>query len=788
VTTVAVSRQSVRPSKRVDAVDQSIVWRIRRASICMLLFAGAFMQQPGRLVADTKLDLTQAPGEFLVRATQLWDPVGFAGQVQNQAYGYLFPIGPFFALGDAIAIPGWVVQRLWWGVVLSVAFTGITTLCRRLSIGTGWTQILAGIAFALSPRMLSTIGPVSAEAWPMALAPWVIVPLVVASRTGHFRRAAMISGLAVALMGGVNAALTLAAIVPAAIYIATRRPVGRALRLAGWWVLSVLMATLWWLVPLVLLGRYSPPFLDYIETADVTTSPTALVPTLRGASHWVAYLGPELGSRWQAGYDLVSISALVFATVLVLGVGVVGLSLRGMPERGWLVTMLVLGCIAVTFGHAGPGTPWFAPQAADLLDGVLAPLRNVHKFDPLIRIPVVLGLAYATAVVPRILRRLDGGRFAAAGAIGVVIIGVAAGAAPAAADRVAPEGAFTGIPGYWADAAGWLADHDDGRTLLVPGSRFGVYGWGSPMDEPIQTLGDVPWEVRNAIPLVPPGHIRMLDAAERQFASGTPSAGLAPYLARSGISHLLVRNDLDPVASQATWPAIVHETLDGSPGLKLEASFGPNVAAKSTEGLFVDHGIGQADYPALEIYSVSDAQPEVSLTPDDEVVEVVGGPESLLDLSDANVIGPTQPSVLAAQNPAGPAVSKVVLTDTLQRREVTFGRSLDNASRVLTDSDPLRFDRPQNDYEVTSDPRKLTVADWEGASYVRVSSSLADVTAGDDLDLSAGPAAAFDGSPATAWRTLRRETTLRGSRSGSTSPAPWRTSTYACRLRLPRRP
>ena len=41
-----------------------------------------------------------------------------------------------------------------------------------------WPASSAGFAYALSPRMLTTLGPISIEAWPSALAPWVLLPLV----------------------------------------------------------------------------------------------------------------------------------------------------------------------------------------------------------------------------------------------------------------------------------------------------------------------------------------------------------------------------------------------------------------------------------------------------------------------------------------------------------------------------------------------------------------------------------------------------------------------------------
>src|SRR4051812_39605251 len=87
----------------------SLVQRFQLVTACVALVALTVTQQPGRIVADTKLDLAVDPRGFLGRAMQMWEPEGFAGQVQNQAYGYLFPMGPFFGLGDAAGVPVWLV-------------------------------------------------------------------------------------------------------------------------------------------------------------------------------------------------------------------------------------------------------------------------------------------------------------------------------------------------------------------------------------------------------------------------------------------------------------------------------------------------------------------------------------------------------------------------------------------------------------------------------------------------------------------------------------------------------
>jgi arabinofuranan 3-O-arabinosyltransferase len=309
------------------------VERLRVVVSCLLLTALSFSQSPGLLVPDTKLDLAVAPLRFLGRALHLWDPEGAFGQLQNQAYGYLFPMGPFFAAGELLAVPGWVVQRLWLALVLCTALLGARRLARELGIGTPAVQLLAGFAYALSPRVLTVGGPISIEAWPLALLPWVLVPLVRGARGGSERRAGALSGVAVLCIGGVNAAATLAVLPLAGLFLLTRLGSPRGRRLAGWWALAVPLATFWWALPLVLLGRYSLPFLDYIETASTTTARTSLPEVLRGTSHWLAYVSLGQGPWWRAGWELVTSPALVLATAVVAALGLAGLVRRDMPER-----------------------------------------------------------------------------------------------------------------------------------------------------------------------------------------------------------------------------------------------------------------------------------------------------------------------------------------------------------------------------------------------------------------------------------------------------------------------
>ena len=738
---------------------QALTFRLRLVASCVLLVGLALAQSPGVLVADTKLDLALAPGDFLLRAAHLWDAEGAFGQLQNQAYGYLWPMGPFFWIGSLLEVPEWAVQRLWVALVMCVAMLGVARLAKALGVRSDLAAIAAAFAYALSPRMLTTLGPISIEAWPGALAPWVLLPLVLGSRAGSPRRAAALSALAVAMVGGVNAAAAFAVIPLGALWLLTRSRGPRRRVLMTWWPLFTLLGTLWWLVPLFLMGAYSPPFLDFIEAADNTTFPTTLFDALRGTSNWVPYVD----TSWRAGNDLIRDFYLPINGGVLLFVGLWGIARGTNPHRVFLALATVVGLLAVTAGHTGSVQGWLAPELNALLDGALAPLRNVHKFDPLIRLPLVLGLAWFLEDALTRMRADDGlpgerqdrvQRFNLAVLVGTTVVAVAGAAVPAIAGRLAPSGGFEAVPGYWEDAAAFLAAEygDEGTALVVPGSAFGSYVWGFPRDEPMQSIAASPWAVRNAVPLTPAGNIRMLDAIEARLSQGRPSPGLAAFLSRAGISALVVRNDVAPSAD-APDPVLVHQALDGSPGLRRVVDFGPLIGGEAhlegEIGRMLVNGGWQSEYSAIEIYDVAGA-PATAVTSDAAPV-VVGGPEDLLDLADLGLLA-DEPTVLAPDVEGAPGPRQpVILTDGLRRTERHFGRTHNGTSATLADDDDLRLENPARDYLPTGFDDWTTSASYTGIAGVSASSSMADADASGTVQPGRLPFAAVDGVPGTMW-------------------------------------
>ncbi|NDU77263.1 DUF3367 domain-containing protein, partial [Actinomadura sp. DSM 109109] len=747
-----------------DAADVAgrVRERLRVLACCLALTALAFGTRPGAILADTKIDMAVNPLGFLGRALHLWDPEQF-GQLQNQAVGYLFPMGPFFALGDLAGMPAWITQRFWLALLMCLAFGGTWRLAGRLGVGVGGgggqgARLFAAMAYALAPNGLATLGQISSEYLPVAMLPWIVLPLAGAAtgETGRLRAAAR-SGLAIACCGGVNATATAAVLVVPVLYVVTRpRGTFRA-RMLAWWSAAAGAAVAWWLAPLLLTGTYGFSWLTYTEKARTTTGPTGLINVLRGAERWVNYLIVDGQVWWPVGHALSLGPAAIVCTGLAAALGLAGLLSRLLPERTFLLLTLLTGLAILSMGHLGDLPGPFAGQLRDLLDGPLAPLRNLHKFDTVVRLPLALGLAHAIVAAAR---RQAGstGRGAARGAGRVpgvspkalLSVPVAAAVAlggiglTAVSKGLSGPGEFTDVPRYWRDAAAWINARAGRQAVLaVPGAPFGEYLWGRPMDDIVQPLLSARWGVRQLVPAGSPGYTRALDAIDQQVRSGQGSPGLSAFLARMGVRYVLVRNDLRRETLRGAWPARLHQALGDSPGLRRAAAFG------APAGTDADDAVTAVDqkYPALEIYEVDGAAGVAGLADAASPVRVYGGPESLLAMADGGAL-PGGPVLLDDDAPDIEGAPVVTDSPRLLRR---------NFGELHQTSPTLAAGREGEAADVLDDG-------WERyATHATYGGGVRDVTAstsaaGDDAvpqarEPGATPFAALDGDRFTAWKT-----------------------------------
>ncbi len=741
--------------------------RLRVLACCLALTAIAFGTRPGAILADTKIDMAVNPLGFLGRALHLWDPEQF-GQLQNQAVGYLFPMGPFFALGDVLGMPAWITQRFWLSLLMCLAFTGTWRLAGRLGIGgTGrdgqWTRLFAATAYALAPNGLATLGQISSEYLPVAMLPWIVLPLVAAAsgECGRLRAAAR-SGLAVACCGGINATATVAVLVVPFLYIVTRPRGSLRVRLLAWWSAAVGAATAWWLAPLLLTGTYGFSWLTYTEKAETTTGPTGLINVLRGAERWVNYLIVDGQVWWPVGHGLSLSPVPIVCTGAVAALGLAGLLARLLPERTFLLLTLLTGLAIVSMGHISDIPGPFAAELRDLLDGPLAPLRNLHKFDAVVRLPLAFGLAHLLTAAGRHLRdrrsrdaRVRGLTAGTGPAFGMaprsllslpVAAAVALGGVglTAVSHGLSGPGDFKEVPKYWRDAASWInARAGQQGVLAVPGAAFGEYLWGRPMDDIVQPLLTARWGVRQLVPAGSPGYTRALDAIDLQVRSGQGSPGLSAFLGRMGVRYVLVRNDLRRETLRGAWPARLHQALDGSPGLRKVASFGPPLGGGNQDAV-TDF---DQRYPPLEVYEVEGAAGVATLTGAADPVRVYGGPESLLAMADDGAL-PDGPVLLDDDAPDLGGTPVVADSPRLLRRD--FGE--------------LHQTSPTMSAARSGEAADVLDTGWKRyTTHVTYGGGVRDVTAstsaaGDDAipqsrDPGDTPYAAFDGDRLTAWRT-----------------------------------
>jgi arabinofuranan 3-O-arabinosyltransferase len=738
----APRRAEPEPPDEPQAFDRH---KARIWAISLALVAASFVQSPGRVSADTKLDLYENPWGLLARALHMWDPQTASGSLQNQAFGYLFPQGPFYGVLESLGVAPWVAQRLWWALLLLVAFHGMRRLLGALDVGGESAQLFGAVVFALSPRIVSALGEVSSEVWPMAVAPWVLLPLVRHGMNGGDpRRAAARSGVAFLAVGAVNAVASGAVLVLPAIYLLTRRRGPERRRLLLWWVACIVLASVWWFVALVLLGRYSPPFLDWIESSAVTTSPDSIANATRGTTAWLAYLSGGRGPTWPAGWVLVTVPMVVLDTAVLSALGVAGLMRRDMRERLFLVAGAVVGLAALTIAWVGPLNSPVAETMRTFLDGAGSPLRNIHKFDLVLRIPLVIGLTHLVSTVRiRPIRQLPWARRVVPVIAGFALLGLVA---PVVSGQIGAGPGYVAVPDYWRAAATWIDDHVEGRrSLVVPGAQPAVYYWGGTGDDVLQPLLTSAWAVRDGVPLGSAGNTRMLDGVEQVLASGRGSGALADYLTRSGIGLVVERNDLDWARVGATRPALVHAALVRS-GLTRVAYFGPLIGASPFPDVVADGGLG-IDLPAVEIWEVPATTGLVTRVA--PPVTVAGGPEDLMAVTASGAVG-TAPVFLAGD--AGAAADPQVVTDGYRRREVDFGNARANASETMTATAAYRARRRVHDYwPIPPDGRQTTAVFPAGTP--QASSSGAWPAAPRNRSNGWGAFQAFDGDQRTEWRS-----------------------------------
>jgi arabinofuranan 3-O-arabinosyltransferase len=687
---------------------------------------GAFFQRFGEIVYLTRLDRVLDPFTMAARGFDLWNPYWDMGALQFQQNGYWFPFDLWFGLTKALHIPPWISERLFIYVFLAIALWGFVRLADAFNIGRPSTRIAAGFAYAISPVILSRIGWQSPFAMGVVFLPWALLPLVRASKSGSTRRAAAQSAIAIALIGGANAAVTVAILPLPILYLLCRSRGPRRASLLRWWIIAVPMATLWWLVSLYLFGKFGPDVLQYTESVKATTAPTSLFEVLRGTADWVSRLP---GGTNPAGFALTLRTVPILATTIVAGVGIAGLARRHLPERTFLISTFLLGVAAVGGAFGGLfGNP-AAAQYRDLLDGALNAFRNVYKFQPLITLPLAFGVAHILAGLLdyKVMRNQA---FLRRSLAGVAIIVLVLASWPLWRNSLTRGPGTTQIPAAWVEANSWLSENSPGRTLVLPGIPDADFEWGFTAQIPIQWGSNVTWATRSQAPLSGLDVVEYLDATESVIGQGG-NPGLVEYLRRGGFTSVVVPNDQRSEANGAPSPASVRDAMIAS-GFTVTAGFG-------------DRSYGYGDLQQIEIYSVPGGA--VATTYAESSTTWLSG-DIASTLSTPKAVFGDRPYLLTRDRTPTPlAPSQWIITDGNQASTVDYGLNRNNKSYIYGSNNDV--------VPAGQDPTGRTYQELDGFASVSASSVGPGIFLANSPEFD--PARILDGDPNTWWVPRRIE-------------------------------
>ncbi len=684
------------------------------------ILIGAFLQRFGEIISNARLDRILDPFTMAWRGFDLWNPYWDMGALQFQQNGYWFPFDLWFGATKALHIPTWISQRLFIYAIIALALWGFVRLADAFKIGRPSTRLVAGLAYAISPIVLSRVGGQSPTAMGVVLLPWVILPLVRSSKIGSVRKGAAQSAIAIALIGGANAAVTIAILPLPFLYLITRTRGPRRASLLRWWIPAVPMATLWWISGIFFFGKFGPDVLQYTESVEVTTSATSLFDVLRGTADWWSQYSD--GSN-TAGSSLYAGLLPIIATSVVAATGIAGLARRRLPERTFLLTSLLLGVAAVGGGFGGLfGNPGDAQYRA-LLDGALNAFRTVYKFQGLIALPLAFGVAYGLAGLLDL--NLFGNRAFLKRLLAAITIVVLAFASwPLWTNSLTRGPGATKIPSAWIEANSWLSENSPGRALVLPGIPSADFDWGFTAQIPIQWGSDVTWATRSQAPLSGVEIIEYLDTTEAVIERGGDT-GLVDYLRRGGFTSVVVPNDQRSEKYGAPPPETIRRAMIAS-GFSLTVAFG-------------DRAYGNGNLQQVDIYSVPGGA--VATTYAASSATWLSG-----DIASTLAIPKTtfgdRPYFLVRDHIASPLQpSQWIITDGNQATTITYGLNRDNKSYIHGPNDDIVPPGQNAD--------DLTVQQLAGFSSVTASSVGAGVFRRNNPEY--GPANIVDGDSTTWW-------------------------------------
>ena len=747
--------------------------RLMVLGLTLFSFALAFWQAPGIATADTKIDLHVDPGSFLSFVAAAWSNTADLGEVHSAQYsGYLWPMGPVFAALHAIGIGPWVVERLWLGLLFALAAWGMVRLM-DLIVGRprGIAHLAAAAFFVLNPYVVVFTARTSITLIGYAALPWLLIVTYHGVRATRGVRgwrgwwwASAFALILTSTGGGVNAAVVgwmlvgpvvLALYEPAVGTVRWRDCIGFLIR-AGF--LS-LIASLWWVVPVLVHVHYGINFLQYTEQPATIWGTNSLTESLRLMGYWTSYLGVGFGINRPFSTDA---STLLFnpfvvgASLLLPALAVAGfVRARRISYAPLLLLLVVVGVTIETAGFPD-GTPvrgtmvWIYQHIF-----VLSFMRTTNKAAPLVAVGVagLLGLGARELIVRA--RRASDLRLRRAGPVAVPIalaaLIVLAALPLIRGKAIDTQLSFKRIPSSWSQAAQGLNRTlpANTRALVLPGQIFAYYTWGGTLDAILPRLTTRPVAVRYETPYSDLHADDLLATVDDLVQENRLLPGaLTPLLRLMGVGAVVTGADDDLSRSGALAPAAAAGVLARQGYATPAHSYGPVRSYAPAAG---DLGAGTR-LPEVRLYNVPGSRGIVHIDPVGPATVVDGSAQSLADLAAFGSLPSTAPVLYAGdQSPSqlralAAAGADLVVGDSNRRQAYVPETTQQNRGSVLATAALFPVGEATLNPFATAGTAGQTVSALQGARYVTSPSQSGGLQFPEDA-----PFAAFDGKLSTEW-------------------------------------
>lgn len=741
--------------------------RLRRDSLIPLglalaCYVTALLQQPGLIVAETKIDLFVSPTAFLSDVLSAWTPSESFGHVWAGQYGgYLWPMAPFFALGHTLGVPMWIVGRLWLGSLMALAAWGIVRLLDAL-VGRprGMAQIAAGVLYAFNPYVVTYAGRTSITLLAYAALPWLLlcVHRGVRDPRGWWWPAAFALVLT-STGGGVNVAVTAWLLLgPTLLLVYERTVAAIAWRAIGRFLARTavvgLATSLWWLAAVAVHVRYAQDFLPFTEQPGTIWSTTSVSETLRLLGFWTSYIG--LGyTGVQRSFQADAGVYLRLVPVVAASFAVPALSLlsfawtRRARYASFFLALVLMAVLVMAVGFP-EGTP-LRSGATFTYNHVAAVrfLRTTYKAGSLLALGLAglggLGAAWAWGRVPAAWGRAA---LALAG-LGLVALTVWPFVRGVGLDR---QLAFKRVPAAWTQVA---RDLDrtlpaNARAMVLPGTLFGAYRWGGTYDPILPALTSRPVAERVIVPFSDLRAYDLQQTTDALVSQQRALPGQLPALLElEGVGALVAAADDD--RSRSGGPSAADAALvlaRQGYGARPARAYGPLLTVPPGEGTIA----AAARLPQVRRYTVR-THGIVRVLPQAPQTIIDGSAQAIADLAAFGALPRTRvlryaadltPAALRVQAARG---ADIVISDSNRRRIFVAARMRADTGYTLGPRDGISQDATQLNAFAARGNDAQTVALLGGG----VRSITAPYSPGFAQFPERRPFAAIDGDPRTAW-------------------------------------